>query len=58
MSILRDPNIMAEVFQLKISLLFEVHPPQGKRNNNVNHMIKKLRGNALKVKFSLGEPPD
>jgi len=56
---LRDPNIMVEVFQLKISLLFEVHPPQGKRNNNVNHMIKKLRrGNALKVKFSLGEPPD
>lgn len=57
--ILQDPNKIVEVFELNISLLFEFHPPQGKRNNNVNHMIKKLRrGNALKVKFSLGEPPD
>ncbi|KEH17197.1 hypothetical protein MTR_0032s0030 [Medicago truncatula] len=58
-SILHDPYKMVDVVELKISLLFEVHPPQGKTNNNVNHMIKKLRrGNALKVKFSLGEPPD
>lgn len=50
---------MVEVDELKISLFFDVHPPQGKTNNNVNHMIRKLRrGNALKVKFSLGEPPD
>lgn len=57
--ILQDPNKMVEVDELKISLFFDVHPPQGKTNNNVNHMIRKLRrGNALKVKFSLGEPPD
>lgn len=57
-SILQDPYKMVDVVELKISLLFEARPPRGK-TNNVNHMIKKLRrGNALKVKFSLGEPPD
>ncbi|CAJ2654583.1 unnamed protein product [Trifolium pratense] len=57
--ILQDPSIMVDVVEVKTSLFFEAHPPHGKRKNNVNHLVRKLRrGNALKVKFALGEPPD
>ncbi|CAJ2643847.1 unnamed protein product [Trifolium pratense] len=57
--ILQDPSIMVDIVKIKISLYFEAHPPHRKRKNNVNHMVRKLRrGNALKVKFALGEPPD
>ncbi|PNX78224.1 hypothetical protein L195_g034201 [Trifolium pratense] len=57
--VLQDPSIMVDIVDVKISLYFEAHPPHEKRKNNVNQMIRKLRrGNALKVKFALGEPPD
>ncbi|CAJ2641089.1 unnamed protein product [Trifolium pratense] len=47
--ILQDPSIMVDVVEVKTSLFFEAHPPHGKRKNNMNHMIRKLRrGNALK----------
>ncbi|CAJ2672601.1 unnamed protein product [Trifolium pratense] len=57
--ILQDPSIMVDIVKIKISLYFQAHPPHRERKNNVNHMVRKLRrGNALKVKFALGEPPD
>jgi hypothetical protein len=57
--ILSNPNIMVDIVDVKISLLFKVHPPHKKRKNNVNHIIRKLRrGNALIVKFALSGPLD
>ena len=54
-----DPSIMVDGDKIKISPSFEVHPPRGKRKNNVNHIVRKLRRcTALDVKFALGEPPD
>lgn len=56
---LQHPSILVGCEKTKMSSSFEAHPPHGKRKNHMNQMVGKLRrGNALKVKFALGEPPD
>ena len=55
--IVQDPSIVVNEDKIKIQQSSEVFPPLGKRKNNANHMVRKLRRcTALDVKFALGEP--
>lgn len=49
---MHDPEIKISDEEKEILSYFETHSPQKKMNNNMNHMIGKLRRcNIVKVKF-------